>query len=152
MGEGEAMAAVASHAAGVVKPAVVPLPGDEGDLPEFAAPMISTRAARARHPVRTLWRASQDRPRGSRDCRGVLGGLVQRRGKSHIYFMIGDPQGIFGELQLFWSGSQRRQPLRGEQRLIIHQARRFGFLYLRPGLRINPVPEQHSAHKRASCK
>ena len=47
-----------------VKPAFVPLPGDEGDRPAFAAPMMSTRAAKARHPVSTLWRAGQDLPRG----------------------------------------------------------------------------------------
>jgi hypothetical protein len=48
----------------VVRPAAVPLPGDEGDLPEFAAatPMMIS-ATRPRSPVSALWRAGQDLPR-----------------------------------------------------------------------------------------
>jgi hypothetical protein len=48
----------------VLRPAVVPLPGDEGDLPEFTAPMMINRAAKASNPMMTLWRAGQDLPRG----------------------------------------------------------------------------------------
>jgi hypothetical protein len=46
-----------------VRPAVVPLPGDEGDLPEFAAAMMMTRPTRARIAVSALCRAGQDLPR-----------------------------------------------------------------------------------------
>jgi hypothetical protein len=48
----------------VVRPAFVPLPGDEGDRPEFAAAMMIARAMKARNPVSALCRAGQDLPRG----------------------------------------------------------------------------------------
>jgi len=54
---------VAVAEAVVARPAVVRLPGDEGDPPEFAAAMMMTRATRARNPVSALWRAGQDLPR-----------------------------------------------------------------------------------------
>jgi hypothetical protein len=56
---------VAVAEAAVVRPAVVPLPGDEAGLPEFAATaMMMTRATKARSAVSALWRAGQDLPRG----------------------------------------------------------------------------------------
>jgi hypothetical protein len=46
---------VAVAGAVVVRPAVVPLPGDVGDLPEFAAAvMMMTRAVKARSAVSAL--------------------------------------------------------------------------------------------------
>jgi hypothetical protein len=46
-------------------PAATPLPGDEGDLPEFAATMMTMiSATKARIPVSALWRAGQDLSRG----------------------------------------------------------------------------------------
>jgi hypothetical protein len=54
----------------VVIPAVVPLPGEEGDPLEFAATMMMISATKARNPVSALWRAAQDLPR----CVGCRGG------------------------------------------------------------------------------
>jgi hypothetical protein len=50
----------------VVRPAVVPPPGEAGDVPEFAATMMMINAMKARSPVSALWRAGQDLPRGGR--------------------------------------------------------------------------------------
>ena len=47
----------------VVRPAVVPLPGEEGDPPDCAATMMMISATKARSPVSALWRAGQDLPR-----------------------------------------------------------------------------------------
>jgi hypothetical protein len=47
----------------VVRPVVVPLPGEEGDPPEFAATMTMINATKARTPVSALCRAGQDLPR-----------------------------------------------------------------------------------------
>jgi hypothetical protein len=45
----------------VVRPAVVPVPGEEGDLPAFATTMMTTsKAAREETPVSALCRAGQD--------------------------------------------------------------------------------------------
>jgi hypothetical protein len=54
----------------VVMPVVVPLPGEDGDPPEFAATMMMISATKARKPVSALWRAGQDLPR----CGGCRGG------------------------------------------------------------------------------
>jgi hypothetical protein len=54
---------VAVAEAVVVMPAATPLPGDEGDLPAFAATTMTISATRARSPVSALWRAGQDLPR-----------------------------------------------------------------------------------------
>jgi hypothetical protein len=48
----------------VVRPAAVPLAGDEGDPPEFATATMTISAAKPKTPVSTLWRAGQDLPRG----------------------------------------------------------------------------------------
>jgi hypothetical protein len=45
---------VAVAGAVVVRPAVVPLPGDEGDRPEFAAAAMMTRVTKARSAVSAL--------------------------------------------------------------------------------------------------
>jgi hypothetical protein len=62
-------AAAAVADAVVVMPAVAPLPGEEGDPPEFAATMTMINATKARNPVSALCRAGQDLPRCGR-CRG----------------------------------------------------------------------------------
>lgn len=58
----------------VVRPAVVPVPGEDGVLPEFAAAMMMMiRATTAKIPVSVLWRAGHDLPCwGGGGCR--LGG------------------------------------------------------------------------------
>ena len=57
-------APVAVAEAVVVMPAATLLPGDEGDLPAFAAAtMTMISATKARIPVSALWRAGQDLPR-----------------------------------------------------------------------------------------
>jgi hypothetical protein len=63
---------VAVAEAVVVMPAATLPPGDEGDLPEFAAAMMTMiSATKARIPVSALWRAGQDLPRGGLDgCGG----------------------------------------------------------------------------------
>jgi hypothetical protein len=47
----------------VVRPAVVPLPGEDGDPPELAATMTMISATNARNPVSALCREGQDLPR-----------------------------------------------------------------------------------------
>jgi hypothetical protein len=54
---------VAVAEAVVVPTAATLLPGDEGDLPAFAATMMMISAPKARSPVSALWRAGQDLPR-----------------------------------------------------------------------------------------
>ena len=44
-------------------PVVVPLPGEDGDPPEFAATMMTISAMNVRNPVSALWREGQDLPR-----------------------------------------------------------------------------------------
>jgi len=67
---GAIVEAVGAAEALVVRPAVVPLPGEDGGLPAFTAAMtMMSKAAEERAPVSTLCRAGQDWPR----CGGWTG-------------------------------------------------------------------------------
>lgn len=61
---------VAVAAAVAVRPAGVPLGGEEDGPPDRAAAMMMISATTARSPVSALWRAGQDAPR----CGGRRGG------------------------------------------------------------------------------
>ena len=100
----------------------------------------------------TVLHLRQNRPSRCRHGRRVLGGLMQRRGKCHIHFMVRYTQGVLGKFPLFRCGCQRCQALRCEQRLAIHQTCKFGFCLFLLWHGTDPVSEHYCGYQHPSGK